>query len=327
MHCTFRYIKFLLILCLAFFYSFVTEAKQLNFNKQKTESGYIFNYQWLDHNKTNQTLTFSLTNEALFDRFRNFKLYKPLFAHKAIYREIKTQLKKEILPKGIQVSFQQRNNLISIEVKGTDNKLIEQVLTKISSLKKKITDQYYLNNYYHTFINHDQIIGIKVNHADIANISVNDLKPLKPLILKTVSIQNVREVVNFILGFIQSIPYSALESRITSSGAGFNPPLKLLWENQGDCDSKMTLAAALFRSLMPRIKMALITIDNHAFIGLNIPSKSNDMTITHQGVTYVLAEPTGPALLKLGVLAPESELAINQERYTIETFHAKVIKK
>jgi hypothetical protein len=161
-----------------------------------------------------------------------------------------------------------------------------------------------------------------VNHTSIANDSVADFKVLKPIILEKVSIKNIRKVTNLVLSFVQSIPYSTLESRITSSGAGFNPPAKLLWENQGDCDSKMTLTATILRALMPRIDMAMIYIDKHAFIGIAIPADAGEMTIEHQGVNYLLGEPTGPALYKLGRLAPESELAINQGAYVAEAFHS-----
>jgi len=316
---------FLLILVGIVLFSFSIKAKQLHFQKQEVENGYVFNYQWLDHNKNKQTLKFTLNNESLFERFRHFKSYNSLFAYKSIYKNLKNKLKEAQLPEGIQVHFHQRSNQISLEIKGSDTKLIDQAYEKISTLKQEVTNQYYLDNYYHKFISHNQVIAIKINHGDVANASVADLKALKPLILKTVPIQKIRQVVNFILGFVQSIPYSTLESRVTSSGTGFNPPLKLLWENQGDCDSKMTLTAALFRSLMPRIKIALIYIENHAFIGLNIPVKGNDIKVTHQGITYVLAEPTGPALLKLGTIAPESELAIDQNEYVIETYHANKI--
>lgn len=124
------------------------------------------------------------------------------------------------------------------------------------------------------------------------------------------------------LSFVQNIPYSTLESRLTSSGAGFNPPAKLLWENQGDCDSKMALTATILRSLMPRIDMAMIYIDEHAFIGIAVPAEAGEVNIEHQEVSYLLADPTGPALYKLGSLAPESELAIDQGRYVVEEFHS-----
>ena len=73
---------------------------------------------------------------------------------------------------------------------------------------------------------------------------------------------------------------------------------------------------------MPRIAMAMIYIDQHAFIGIAIPAKGNEVSIKYNNVNYLLAEPTGPALYPLGTLAPESELAINQDRYVVEEFHS-----
>ena len=67
--------------------------------------------------------------------------------------------------------------------------------------------------------------------------------------------------------------------------------------------------------------MALLYIDGHAFIGINIQGEPGEVTITHNNVKYLLAEPTGPAILPLGTIAPESELAINQGHYTAQDYH------
>ena len=168
---------------------------------------------------------------------------------------------------------------------------------------------------------------VKVNflgYADNLQIelqaSVIDFTKLKDLILNNFPDQNVREVANYVLGFVQSIPYSTLESRVTSTGAGFNPPLQTLWQNQGDCDSKVTLTTAIFRALMPRMKMMLVFIDNHALLAMNIKPEENELTITVDGEDYILAEPTGPALMKLGEISNDSEFAIRNGRYYAEPF-------
>ncbi len=299
------------------------KGKQISFNKKATDSGYQFSYQWLDINNNTQTMNFTLSNEALFQRFRELKPYQANFARKAIIRKIKKTVQQQPIP-GVQVQFKQVNNDFTIEVLGTDSDKVNQAYQQLAQLEQQARQDYFNENYYQAFTNHDQQTGIKVDHVRIANGNVMDLKPLKPTILEKASIQNVREVTNFVLGFVQSIPYATLENRLTSSGAGFNPPLKVLWENQGDCDSKMTLTAALLRSLMPRIEMALIFIDQHAFIGIAIPANTGETSVEYQGINYLLAEPTGPMLLPLGKLAPESELAINQGRYVIETYHAPI---
>jgi len=311
---------FLFLLFFVIFTCATASAKQLSFSKKQQESAYIFQYQWLDHEKIAQEISFSLSNEGLFERFRSFKTYRANFANKAVLRAMKKQLQKKPMA-GVRISFLQSNGEVKIDVKGRNSEKVSKAYNEIVKLEQKIVQEYLKDNFYHTFITHNQVQAIKPDHASIANKSVSDLKVLKPLILEKVSIQNIRKVTNFVLSFVQSIPYSTLESRVTSSGAGFNPPLKLLWENQGDCDSKMTLTAAILRALMPRIEMVLIYIDQHAFIGLAIPALGNDISIEHNNIQFVLAEPTGPALFPLGELAPESELAINQGRYSVESFY------
>lgn len=296
------------------------QAQQLSFSKTQVEQGYAFQYQWLDHTKTTQAISFTLSQEGLFNRFRNFKTYQKSYAQKTILRRIKKEMQRSPIP-GVQVLYRQQQDRFTIEVKGLDKDKVAKAYRTLNTLQEEVTQQYFKDTYYQAFTNHEQTNGIKVDHVSIANNSVADLKSLKPLILEHVSIQNIRKVTNYVLGFVQSIPYSTLESRLTSSGAGFNPPLQLLWENQGDCDSKMTLTATLLRALMPRIEMALIYIDGHAFIGINIPGESGEVTIEHNNIRYLLAEPTGPALLPLGTLAPESELAINQGHYIAQDYH------
>ena len=296
-------------------------AEQLSFSKIEAGENYQFNYQWLDHQGDTQTINFLLPKQAMFDRFRNFKIYKPAMAQFSINNALQKKLRADPI-RGVMIDFKKNTNN-EISIKGRSNKAINDAYFKINELKKVLNNEYLTENFYHQFVNHDQINAIKPDHARFANIASKDLKQVKPIILEKFSIKNIRKITSYILGFVQSIPYSTLESRVTASGAGFNPPLKLLWENQGDCDSKVTLTAAIFRTLMPRIKMILVFIDNHALIGIEAPVQADDQTINIDGISYVLAEPTGPRLFNLGEIAQESELAVGNGHYTAELFHAE----
>lgn len=296
-------------------------AKQVSFSKQLKDDQYAFKYKWLDHDNQTQSMSFSLTKEALFERFRMLKTYQSEFAQKTIMRTVRKQLRQQPL-NGAQAFFQQENGKMVLQVKGVEDKNVALAYQKVKEIEQAAMAQYFKTNYYQLFTTSDQQTGIKVDHVNIAVDSVADFKAIKPVIMEKVAIENIRKVANYVLSFVQSIPYSPLESRVTSSGAGFNPPAKLLWENQGDCDSKMTLTATILRALMPRIDMAMIYIDQHAFIGIAIPANADEMTIEYQGINYLLGEPTGPALYRLGKLAPESELAVDQGRYVAEAFHS-----
>lgn len=311
-------IKYCSILFLySLFTSIIVNAEQLNFSKKAQDDAYLFSYQWTDYKKQLQQMHFMLSKDALFNRFRTLKTYKPKFAKKSILRRMRKKLQQEPI-QNVQIFFNEREGKTFIDIRGADQQVINNAYDKIQQLEENCTQEYLNENYFQSYVDYNKNVGIKPDHVKIANLSVADLKVLKPIILEKVSILNIRQVSDFVLSFIQNIPYSPLESRLTSSGAGFNPPLKLLWENQGDCDSKMTLTAGILRALMPRIEIILIYIDEHAFIGLAIPSEGNDVSIEYEGIHYVLAEPTGPALLPWGTLAPASELAIDQGRYRVE---------
>ena len=310
-----------ILLCLFLLLSSALNAEQISFSKKPNDSHYVFKYKWLDHDKKAQSMSFALSKTALFERFRMLRSYQSDFAHKTIMRAVRKQLRNQPLI-GAQAFFQQQNGKMVVQVKGREDKNVALAYQKVKEIEQEAIAQYFKKNYYQAFTTHDQQAGIKVDHVNIATDSVVDFKVLKPVIMDKVAIENIRKVANYVLSFVQSIPYSTLESRLTSSGAGFNPPAKLLWENQGDCDSKMTLTATILRALMPRINMAMIYIDKHAFIGIDIPAEAGEMTIEHQGIKYLLGEPTGPALYRLGKLAPESELAVDQGRYVVEAFHS-----
>jgi hypothetical protein len=296
-------------------------AKQLSFSKIEKGDNYQFNYRWLDNQGNTQKIQFSLSKRGMFDRFRNFKTFKQDIAQFSINNALQKKLRTEPI-EGVMIDFNKNSNN-EITIKGLDNQVINSAYAKINQLKQALSNKYLTDNYYQQFITHDQINAIKPDHTRFANITSIDFKPVKPIILEKFPIKNIRKITNYILGFVQSIPYSTLESRVTASGAGFNPPLKLLWENQGDCDSKVTLTAAIFRTLMPRIKMILVFIDNHALIGIKVPVEAEDQTINIDGISYVLAEPTGPRLLNLGAIAQASELAIGNGHYSAELFHTK----
>lgn len=294
-------------------------AKQISFSKQPKEDHYLFNYQWLDHDKKQQSVSFSLTKQALFERFRMIKTYQDNFVKKSVMYSLKKQLKKNKL-NGVQVLFLPQNDKTIIQVKGLENTDVELAYEKISVLQKKATENYFKQNYYQLFHTYDGERGVKIDHVNIVNDSVEDFTGIKANILNEISNKSSRNIVNYILSFVQNIPYSTLESRITSSGAGFNPPAKLLWENQGDCDSKVALTATMLRALIPKVKMIIVYIDQHAFMGIAIPAQSGEKRLNHKGINYILAEPTGPALYRLGILSPESRLAVEQGRYVAESF-------
>ncbi len=292
-------------------------AKQTHFDKQPLNDGYVFTYQWQDIDDQSQSFSFAIDNASLFGRFRDFKTYKPEVAQKYIHRSILKRIRNEPLHNA-RVNFSKSKR--SMTVHSPDNTDLNAAKMTLHEWENLYLNEYLNQNYYHQFTNHEAVLGIKPNHVEIAAASVPFFKPFTDSILNIVEIKDVRKVSNFILGFVQSIPYSTLESRLSSSGAGYSVPTKVLWENQGDCDSKMALTAAIMRAVMPRIDLVFVYLDDHAMLGVGIEPKGNDNYIRVNGNVYVLADPTGPRLMNLGELSFETEQRIKSNLYTAETF-------
>jgi len=294
-------------------------AKQISFVKKDLGDKIQFSYRWLDHLKIEKTLDFSLPKKAIFNRFRKFKSFKNEFSEAYIHKEIQACIQKTPL-KGVQIDFIKKDGSTHINIKGKKQLDVNNAYQELSKLEKKYGDEYLKKINYQHFVSYSGQNAIKPNHVLIAEQSVADLKIFKELVLDDVNVKNIRKVTNFVLGFVQSIPYAKLESRLTSSGAGFSPPLDLLYRNKGDCDSKVTLTAAILRALMPRINLTIIYIDNHALLGIDILPEGDEVTIVKDDITYVVAEPTGPAILALGQVASFSKQAVLAGLYNAEKF-------
>jgi hypothetical protein len=110
-----------------------------------------------------------------------------------------------------------------------------------------------------------------------------------------------REQINWIMGFLQSIPYDTLQNRRTSNGSGFQTPYALLRTNRGDCDTKSVALLAILRSLYPTLPLSMIYVSEHAFVGIGIAQGPKDYALKLNNRPYVLADPTGPSQIPLGV--------------------------
>ena len=301
----------------------VVSAEQRRFHKKIVDNTVQFTYQWQDQNKAPQSLQFSVEKTQLFNQFRNFKSYKAMLAKRYLNRGLKKALSEKSLA-DVEVSFSGKQGETHVALKSQNKKALAEAYRTVEKFEKELTQQYLHKHYYQQFLNYDNNVAIKPDHARFAKESLKNFEPYKELILDKLPVKNVRNISNYVLGFVQSIPYTTLESRVTSTGAGFNPPLRVLWDNQGDCDSKVTLTATLLKTLKPEIKILLIIIDNHALLAVDIPAKPGELTINVEGFDYILAEPTGPAMMLTGQISAESEFAIRNGRYVAEAFFTRL---
>ena len=105
---------------------------------------------------------------------------------------------------------------------------------------------------------------------------------------------------------------------MASNGSGFAPPVGLLNQNLGDCDSKAVLTSALVRAFLPTTDMAMVFLPNHALLAVALTPLIDDSTIQIDGRDFVLYDPTGPALLPFGQVSESTQRYLQTGRYQIE---------
>ncbi|WP_287816484.1 hypothetical protein [Idiomarina sp.] len=299
----------------------LTANGQNFFNLNETQDGQLaFSYQWRDFNDSQQSFDFQVDKREFLQplkRYRGFNLERS-------QRELTHQLNRYIRQQqwqGIQARLTPRQQSVELV---TANSRTQEKQAQLNKYKRLLREYYnerwndYLEaNFYRQLTLPPGEQGIIPDHPAIASEMTAVLRPLIQAIGEQLGNNTQRNYINYIASFIQQIPYNDLSSKLDSRGDGFVPPNQLLYYNQGDCDSKVTLMSSVIKEIIETPKMAIIYLPNHAVFGISISSRSDDISVKHNGVNYILVDVTGPAAMPLGQVGGETEFQVNTEQYTV----------
>lgn len=312
----FKHIQ-LLFITLSIVFSSISQAKQLDFTQAKNGNQTDLNYQWLDHSKKTQNLHFSVDNKTYYGQFRAFRRYRPDLA----MRYVEVGLLKALPTISSNIATVRLKKLpqeIQIKVTGSDQAAVLEAKQQASQIQKDTIEQFLADNYYIKYTDSFGQTGIKPDHVRFTMESIPLFDSVAQKLYEKFKATPTRHIINYMLSFVQSIPYNTLENRIESHGAGYSPPNRLLYENQGDCDSKSVLMAALLRSIFSKMGVVIIYLPDHALVGFQIPYQKTDDYVKINGNYYVLAEPTGPAMMPVAKISKSSKRYIDGDGYGYE---------
>ena len=304
--------------------SFSSFAEQVLFEKSAVNGGYRYDHQWLDIDKQSQSLSFVLSKKNVNDNYRHFKALRPSLLKMYSMRKLKQQIGKLDPRKGkvrILPSYQD----INFEIIGREQEWVNETSRELNEVYHKALKEYLYQEYYVEFSgfgrqSKNRVLSYKPDHKRFVEESGPSLEPISIAIKNKLPRASARNVAKFILPWLQNIPYNTMESRKESNGAGFLPPIKVLDRNQGDCDSKVTLMAAILKHMFPRLRIAIIYIPEHALIGMNVSHLQEDYVLDIDGLDYTLAEPVGPGMIKFAEISDRSKRYIESGNYRVELF-------
>ncbi|GGF85011.1 hypothetical protein GCM10011338_41700 [Alteromonas lipolytica] len=293
-------------------------AEQTLYRRTSQADGARYEYAWLDHDNNPRKIAFVLPKENTQSLPVQQINYNSALALRAVEIEL-LKAAREIDPRVARFKLINRHDSLEFVLTGKDKALLEQLTDELKNTQGEALDSYLAARYFQHYKTPMLEKAIKPNHVRYIQESTLPLIPLAQALYEIVDEQsNARSYLNLLLSWAQSIPYDELTNRVSSNGSGFSPPLAILNQNVGDCDSKSVLTAALIRAFLPGNAMRLVLLNKHALLAIAMTPLTKDTTLMIEGVPYILLDPTGPAQMKLGEISDSTRLGLASKQYTLE---------
>lgn len=272
-----------------------------------------FYYNWPSPEGQNE-IGFVLKVGQVSDSFYDFKAPTQAELNNNVYKAVRDQLPNTgVYAKDI-VLIQKQDSIVAGLGGAHTPKEIESINKFLVNTIKQSRAQFYKER---RFIQDENWLLL-----DYKSISAEYKPKMAPIAeaFRTRNIQrfdDIRVVINDILSFYQSIPYDKLQTReIGDSEFGFSTPLKLLYQNRGDCDTKLVALNSTLKNLY-NVKTIAVAVPEHIFIGFKMTVQPGDDYIVYEGQKYVLAEPVGPAIQPIGKVSDLSYSYVKAGNYKI----------
>ncbi|CAM4169880.1 transglutaminase domain-containing protein [Aeromonas bestiarum] len=302
----------ILLLCCLWF-ALPASAGQTYFNSH----GGQLNVGWQDKDGKAQQLTYRLEPGKLPPLIA----YRPERMQEEVLQSLLQQAATEF--PAVQIALSRPD--MELKIKGRQPDLVNKALAWLTQQRGKLEFEWLKQHYFQPFTPPDGVPAIKQDHVRIALESRTELAPLADQLKQagTTETEARQKTVAHMLGFIQAIPYQLLDSQSGRSGKGFLSPRQVLEQNRGDCDSKVTLMAAMLAQLFPELKQAMVFVPGHALLGVALPAKPGEATLSWEGETYLLMEPTGPGQFAMGRIASTSQTLVDSKQLGVQPVQAR----
>lgn len=307
-----RFISFALIMLMGV--AFPSLAQQTRFLVKNINKQTAFSYQWKQAEKT-YDLGFTIANNNLYSMPSSPARFNQSLLIDFVYRKVMGEA-QQIDPRVANVRVKKESNGLSFKVKSRQDS--QAILDRLSLANENAKDEYLTEN---MLVSHQiSAMGVNLRHdysrytqlsSQYLSVIVEAIQALQQ------NINNPREFIEIALSWIQTIPYNTLESRVDSNAAGFVSPRDLMMQNQGDCDSKATLLAAILKAYNPHIDVQMVYLPDHALLGVEMRAQPQDMIVSKNNIEYVLIEPTGPAQYDIGSVSETSNMDIRNRQFSM----------
>ncbi|UCE40910.1 MAG: hypothetical protein JSV17_15920 [Candidatus Aminicenantes bacterium] len=312
------------------------------FDRQEDEDNYYLTYGWADFTGNSHHLSFPLSKSMLNEAEKEFGYFPAdLRKHMDDSMELSEEKMIEDLREFVEELIRKSKYPEYIIIENITAKSFDLKLSVPPSLHKKVKREFdkikvkiakeqekYLKRAEkeqdEERIEFFESRGIRVfddkigvNHGFCVMRNKDRIRPIFEIMHKNYANFSLHQFLGLLLAFIQDIRYyiPPLQERGKTILSFWVPP-RVLADNFGDCDSKGVTFASFWTNFK-KYPILLITVPNHFFVGLAIPSFTGEGLVVN-GVRYTLCEVTGPGKMPPGMIGRYSLACLQNGQYVYE---------
>ena len=263
-------------------------------------------------------LRFKLDNKLL-NQYRGMRRYMPHMADQAV-RHALLRKAAALQHQGVRIQFSPPNLPLQYSVQAAESEKAQQMMATLAAEQTKALNDYLAKGYYYLLDDPVKGKGVIPDHLLFMQDALGQLQPVADAFIANYGKNNIRQIAAQLTAWIQQIPYRDLDNRLESNGNGYAPPVQLIFDHSGDCDSKAVLWATVMRLIFPTLMIKIIYLPNHAVIAAQVPATDTEQVIDFADSSLLLIDPTGPAQLKLGQVGDEYQAALQSKQFSQRTF-------
>ncbi len=312
------------------------------FDRQEDQENYYLSYGWTDFDGSSRNISFPLSKKMLNEAEEEFG-YFPADLRKHVddslerFSEQMIEYLREFVQKLIQKSkypeyiFIENTTAKSFGLKlSVPPSLHKKVKREFDKIKGKLAQEqekyqkrmdkeleeakalFFKSRGIRLF---DGKIG--VDHRVCVMNNQARVRPIFEIMRENNRDLSLHQFLDLLLSYIQDLRFyiPPLQERGKVILSFWVPP-RVLADNFGDCDSKGVTFASFWTNFK-KYPILLITVPDHFFVGLGIPSFTGEGLVIN-GLRYTLCEVTGPGKMPPGMIGRYSQASLKNGQYVYE---------
>ncbi|MBQ1784838.1 MAG: hypothetical protein II007_14445 [Gammaproteobacteria bacterium] len=289
-----------------------TAAAKLEMQQERDGELLRYHYSWQDPKRKEQQFSFAVPADG--EQGVRYRSYRPEMASAEVRQAM---LKTAANFKGIELVTIGAPSEGRFQLRGGSDEERRAAQAELEKVSTGVRKQFLSGHQQAEIRLPNGEHGVIPDHLYYINASLPAFATMAGELRQRFKGPDPRPLIEYLLPWVQSLPYVAMANRFANPTLEFRPPLAVLQQHGGDCDSKATLMATILRAVHPDLPLAMVYLPEHAMLAIQLPHASGERYVNLQGRRMLLVDVVGPAMLPIGSVGERSGTLLSAGSYAL----------